>query len=168
MTATTPTFRFLFRHPAHFLALGFGAGLAPFAPGTFGTLVAIPIAHGLRHVTGDLGYALATALLFAAGVWASAVTSRHLGVADHGAIVVDEIAAFLVVLFFTGLDPFREIAAFLLFRFFDVVKPPPARAIDRHWHGGFGVMADDVVAAGYALLAFALIVRLQAALGGGA
>ena len=62
VTATTPTFRFLLRHPAHFLALGFGAGLAPFAPGTFGTLVAIPIAHGLRHVTGDLGYALAVAL----------------------------------------------------------------------------------------------------------
>ncbi len=165
MTATTPTFRFLFRHPAHFLALGFGAGLAPFAPGTFGTLVAIPIAHGLRHVTGDLGYALAVALLFAAGAWASAVTSRHLGVADHGAIVVDEVVAFLAVLFFTGLEPFREIAAFLLFRLFDIVKPPPARAIDRHWHGGLGVMADDVVAAGYALLAFALIVRLQAALG---
>lgn len=165
MTAIRPTFGFLVRHPAHFLALGFGSGLAPFAPGTFGTLVAIPIAHGLRMVTGDLGFILAVALLFVAGVWASAVTSRNLGVSDHGAIVVDEVAAFLLVLFFTGLDPFREIAAFLLFRFFDIVKPPPARRIDRHWHGGLGVMADDVVAAGYTLLAFALIVRLQAALG---
>ena len=165
MTVVRPTFRFLVRHPAHFLALGFGAGLAPFAPGTFGTLVAIPIAHGLRLVTGDLGFALAVALLFAAGVWASTVTSRNLGVSDHGAIVVDEVAAFLLVLFFTGQDPYREVAAFLLFRLFDIVKPPPARGIDRHWHGGFGVMADDIVAACYTLVAFALIVRLQAALG---
>ena len=165
MTAVRPTFRFMVRRPAHFLALGFGAGLAPFAPGTFGTLVAIPIAHGLRHVTGDLGFALAVVLLFAGGVWASSVTSRNLGVSDHGAIVVDEVAAFLLVLFFTGADPFREVAAFLLFRFFDIVKPPPARGIDRNWHGGFGVMADDIVAAGYTLVAFALIVRLQSALG---
>lgn len=165
MKGVRPSFRFLFRHPAHLLALGFGAGLAPFAPGTFGTLVAIPIAHGLRHVTGDLGYALAVALLFAAGVWASAVTSRNLGVSDHGSIVVDEVVAFLGVLFFTGLEPAREIAAFLLFRLFDIVKLPPAREIDRRWHGGMGVMLDDVVAAGYALLAFAVIVRLQTALG---
>ena len=116
-------------------------------------------------VTGDLGFLLAAALLFAAGVWASAVTSRNLGVSDHGAIVVDEVAAFLLVLFFTGTDPFREAVAFLLFRFFDIAKPPPARGIDRNWHGGFGVMADDIVAAGYALVAFALIVRLQTALG---
>ena len=116
-------------------------------------------------MTGDLGFVLAIVLLFAAGVWASAVTSRNLGVSDHGAIVVDEVAAFLLVLFFTGTDPFREAVAFLLFRFFDIVKPPPARGIDRNWHGGFGVMADDIVAAGYALVAFALIVRLQTALG---
>lgn len=165
MTAGRPTFAFLVRHPAHFLALGFGAGLAPFAPGTFGTLVAVPIAHGLRMVTGDLGFALAIVLLFAAGVWSSAVTSRHLGVSDHGAIVVDEIAAFLLVLFFVGAEPFREAVAFLLFRLFDIVKPPPARDIDRRMHGGLGVMLDDAVAAGYALLAFALVVRLQAALG---
>ena len=165
MTATTPTFRFLFRHPAHFLALGFGAGLAPFAPGTFGTLVAIPIAHGLRHVTGDLGYALAVALLFAAGAWASAVTSRHLGVADHGAIVVDEVVAFLAILFLVGADPVREAAAFVVFRFFDVVKPPPAREIDRRWKSGLGVMLDDVVAAGYALAVLAIAVRLGRAIG---
>ena len=86
MTAPRPTLRFLFAHPAHFLALGFGAGLAPIAPGTFGTLVAIPIGVGLRAVTGDLGFLIATVALFAVGVWASAVTSRHLGTTDHGAI----------------------------------------------------------------------------------
>jgi len=165
VSASPPTLRFLVSHPAHFLALGFGAGLAPFAPGTFGTLVAIPIAWGLRAVTGDLGFALAIAALFAAGVWASSVTARDLGVPDHGAIVVDEVAAFLLVLFFVGADPVRVVLAFLLFRFFDIVKLPPAREIDRHWHGGLGIMLDDVVAAGYALVIFALVVRVQGALG---
>ena len=165
MTATRPTLRFLVAHPAHFIALGFGAGLAPFAPGTFGTLVAIPIAFGLRQVTGDLGYAAALVALFAIGVWASALTARHLGAPDHGAIVVDEVVAFLLVLFFVGLDPLRVAFAFALFRFFDIVKLPPAREIDRHWHGGGGVMADDLVAAGYALLVFAVGVRIAGALG---
>ena len=165
MSATRPTLRFLLSHPAHFIALGFGAGLAPFAPGTFGTLVAIPIAVGLRAITGDLGFALAIVALFAAGVWASAVTARDLGVPDHGAIVIDEVAAFLLVLFFVGPEPVRVAVAFVLFRFFDIVKLPPAREIDRHWHGGLGIMVDDVVAAGYALVTFALVVRVQAALG---
>ena len=164
--SAAPTLRFLLRHPAHFIALGFGSGLAPFAPGTFGTLVAIPIAFGLRAVTGDLGFALAVVALFAVGAWSATVTSRNLGASDPGAIVIDEVAAFLLVLFFTGLEPMRVAVAFLLFRLFDIVKLPPAREIDRHWHGGFGVMLDDVVAAGYALLAFALVVRVQGALGG--
>lgn len=164
MKPARPTLAFLFRHPAHFLALGFGAGLAPVAPGTFGTLVAIPIAMLLARA-GDAAYAVATLLLFGAGVWASAVTGRDLGVPDHGGIVVDEVVAFLAVLFFTGLDPWHVAVAFLLFRFFDIVKLPPARGIDRHWHGGLGVMLDDIAAAAYALVAFALVVRLQNALG---
>ena len=129
MTATRPTLAFLVAHPAHFVALGFGAGLAPFAPGTFGTLVAIPIAIGLRGVTGDLGYALALIALFALGVWSSAVTAGHLGTPDHGAIVVDEVVAFLLVLFFVGLEPVRTTLAFALFRFFDIVKLPPAHSL---------------------------------------
>lgn len=164
MKGARPSAAFLFRHPAHFLALGFGSGLAPFAPGTFGTLVAIPIAF-LAASAGDAVYVLVTLAVFGAGVWASGVTARNLGVPDHGGIVVDEIAAFLAVLYFTGLDPWRIGVAFLLFRLFDIVKLPPARAIDRGWHGGLGIMLDDVVAAGYALLAFALVVRMQAALG---
>ena len=163
--SAAPTLRFLASHPAHFIALGFGAGLAPVAPGTFGTLVAIPIAVGLRAVTGDLGFALAVVAMVALGIWASSVTSRDLGVADHGAIVIDEVAAFLLVLFFVGAEPVRVAVAFLLFRLFDIVKLPPAREIDRQWHGGVGVMLDDLVAAGYALLVFAIVVRLHEALG---
>ena len=158
--ARPATARFLFSHPAHFLALGFGAGLSPVAPGTVGTLVGLPLAALLRAYAGDSGYLVALALGFAVGVWAADRTGRDLGVADHGAIVCDEIVAFMLVLFFVGADPVGQAFAFLLFRLFDVVKPPPARLIDREWHHGFGVMADDVVAAFYALLVLALWQRL--------
>jgi phosphatidylglycerophosphatase A len=154
--AKIPTLRFLFAHPAHFLALGFGAGLAPVAPGTFGTLVALPLAALLRAFAPDSVYLIAVVIAFAVGVWAAGRTGRDLGVGDHGAIVWDEVVAFLLVLYFVGSDPIREAFAFLLFRFFDIVKPPPANFIDRHWHGGFGVMADDIVAAFYALLVLAV------------
>ncbi len=80
--------------------------------------------------------------------------------ADHGAIVWDEVVAFLLVLFFVADDPLRVALAFLLFRFFDIVKLPPARLIDREWHHGFGVMADDLVAAFYALIVLALLQRV--------
>ena len=155
-----PSLRFLFSHPAHFIALGFGTGLAPIAPGTVGTLLALPLAALLRAATDDLGFLLAVAVAFAIGVWAADRSGRDLGVADHSAIVWDEVVAFLLVLFFVGADPWRQGLAFLLFRFFDIVKPPPARFIDREWHTGFGVMADDIVAAFYALLVFALWQRL--------
>lgn len=159
---TAPSLRFLFSHLAHFIALGFGAGLSPVAPGTVGTLLALPLAALLRALTGDLGYLLSVAVAFAVGVWAAQRTGRDLGVPDHGAIVWDEVAAFLLVLFFVGADPLRQGFAFLLFRFFDIVKPPPAGLIDREWHNGFGVMADDIVAAFYALLVFALWQRVFA------
>lgn len=158
----TPTLGFLFAHPAHFLALGFGTGLSPVAPGTVGTLVALPLAALLHATTDDLGYLIAVAIAFAVGVWAADRTGRDLGVADHGAIVWDEVVAFLLVLFFVGPDPVRQAFAFLLFRLFDIVKPPPANMIDREWHHGFGVMADDIVAAFYAVIVFALWQRVSA------
>jgi phosphatidylglycerophosphatase A len=155
-----PTLPFMLHHPAHFIALGFGAGLAPFAPGTFGTLVAIPIAFALQRYAGDAGFAAAIVVLFAVGAWASAVTGRALGVPDHGSIVIDEVVAFLLVLLFTGLTPLRIALAFVLFRFFDIVKPPPVRQVDAALKNGVGVMLDDIVAAGYALLVFAVATRI--------
>ena len=160
MPDAAPSLRFLVSHPAHFVALGFGSGLAPVAPGTFGTLVAIPLAIALRDRFDDLGYALAVVVLFVVGIAVSQVTARDLGVADHGAIVWDEVVAFLAVLFFVG-DDWRWIAvAFVLFRFFDIVKPPPIRAVDARLKNGFGVMADDLLAAGYTLLALAVLRRV--------
>ena len=157
-----PTLPFLLHHPAHFIALGGGAGLAPFAPGTFGTLVAIPIALALERYAGDMGFALAIVVLFVVGTWASGVTGRALGVPDHGSIVIDEVVAFLLVLFFAGLTPLRIAFAFALFRFFDIVKPPPIRQLDAALKTGVGVMLDDLVAAGYALLVFSLAARFVA------
>jgi phosphatidylglycerophosphatase A len=157
---TAPTLAFMLHHPAHFIALGFGAGLAPFAPGTFGTLVAIPIALVLERYAGDIGFAAAIAVLFVVGAWASGVTGRALGVPDHGSIVIDEVVAFLLVLFFAGVTPLRIAFAFLLFRIFDIVKPPPIRQLDAALKNGVGVMLDDILAAGYALLVFALATRL--------
>jgi len=158
--AASPTLRFLLRRPAHFIALGFGSGLAPFAPGTFGTLVAIPIAALLRAYASDVGFVAAIVLLFALGTWAADVTGRDLGVPDHGGIVVDEIVAFLIVLYFVGGDPLRQAFAFLLFRVFDIAKPPPIRQVDAALKNGVGVMVDDLLAAAYTLFVFALVVRL--------
>ena len=158
--AAAPTLRFLLAHPSHFIALGFGAGLSPVVPGTVGTLVALPLAALLRTYTNDLGFLLVIVLAFVVGIWSADRTGRDLGVADHSGIVWDEVVAFLLVLFFVGAEPLRQAFAFALFRFFDIVKPPPARLIDREWHSGFGVMADDIVAAFYALLTFAIGQRL--------
>jgi phosphatidylglycerophosphatase A len=155
-----PTLRFLVSHPAHFIALGFGAGLSPIAPGTVGTLVALPMAYALQRYGNDAGFLVAIAAALVIGTWAADRTGRDLGIADHGAIVCDEIAAFLLVLFFVGAEPLRQAFAFLLFRAFDVLKPPPARFIDREWHHGVGVMADDLIAAFYALLVLALWQRM--------
>jgi phosphatidylglycerophosphatase A len=159
-TLAPPSFAFLVAHPAHFVALGLGAGLSPVMPGTVGTLVAFPIAWLLHMHAGTLGFLAAVAAITVAGVLAAEVTGRHLGAADHGAIVIDEIAAFLLVLFFTGTGALQQAAAFVLFRIFDIAKPPPIRQVDEAVHGGIGVMADDFIAAGYALVVLAIAQRM--------
>ena len=165
MTAGRPDVRFLLAHPAHFLALGFGSGLAPFAPGTFGTLVAVPIALALHAYGNAAAFVAAIVLLLVAGAWSAQVCGRHLGVPDHGGIVVDEVVAFLTVLFFVGTEPLKMAIAFALFRFFDIVKPPPIRQLDAALKNGVGVMADDLLAALYALIVFALGQRFVGGLG---
>lgn len=159
--AERPSFAFLLRHPAHFIALGFGAGLAPVAPGTFGTLVAIPLAFLLRANAGDMAFITVVAVLFGAGAWAAEVAGRHLGVPDSGAIVIDEIAAFLLVLFFVGPGWIHLLTAFAVFRAFDIIKPPPIRQLDAAMKNGVGVMLDDLLAAGYTLLVLALLKRIS-------
>lgn len=152
-----PSWRFLLSHPAHLLSFGFGSGLAPKAPGTFGTLVAFPMYWFLAPRLSDVVFILVLIWAFFIGVWVCDKTGKTLGVSDYGGIVWDEIVAFLLVLFFTPPGWYWSLLAFALFRFFDIVKPPPIRHFDSTWHGGLGVMFDDLLAAGYALLCMALI-----------
>lgn len=159
MIVFRPNARFVFTHPAHFLAFGFGAGLSPFAPGTVGTLLAFPIWWLIGPVFGPLELLAILGFLFAAGVWACDITGRHLGVADHGGMCWDEVVAFLLVLAIAPPGVAWQAAAFFLFRAFDVVKPPPIRGLERRLKGGFGVMFDDILAAGYTLLVLALAKR---------
>ncbi len=157
-TSVRPTWRFVLSHPAHFLSFGFGSGLSPVAPGTMGTLVAFPLYAYLKSWFGqsDLLFLIFIAQLFLLGIWLCGKTGRAIGEDDHSGIVFDEIVAFLLVLFFTPEGFFWQAGAFLLFRFFDVLKPPPIAYYDRMLHGGFGVMFDDLLAAFYALICLAL------------
>jgi phosphatidylglycerophosphatase A len=160
-----PNLRFLFAHPHHFVALGFGAGLAPVAPGTFGTLLALPIFWLLAPRLDPLSFLIVIGFMFLAGVWVCDRTGRDLGVPDHQAMVWDEVVAFLLVLFFTPPTPLWQALAFLLFRLFDVLKPGPIRYIETRFRGGFGVMIDDVVAAFITLICLALIKLLAPVVG---
>jgi phosphatidylglycerophosphatase A len=157
-----PTPGFLVRHPAHFIALGFGTGLSPIVPGTFGTLLAFPLYAMLAQALTPPGVALAIVALFGVGVWACGRTGRDLGVPDHGAMNWDEVVAFLAVLVLTPEGLWWQVGAFVAFRFFDMTKPPPIRRVERTIKGGLGVMADDVVAAFYAVLVLAIAKRLIA------
>jgi phosphatidylglycerophosphatase A len=152
-----PNFKLLIAHPAHFFGLGFGSGLAPKAPGTFGTLLGLPLFWLIS------GYALPVqlaiiAVLFIVGIYICDKTGKAIGVADHGAIVWDEIVAMMLVLAFVpNLDWKNGLVAFLLFRLFDIWKPFPIRQFDAKFKNGFGVMFDDLLAAIYAIIAFKLI-----------
>ncbi|MCU6432734.1 phosphatidylglycerophosphatase A [Undibacterium sp. Jales W-56] len=156
-----PTARFMLAHPAHLIAQGFGSGLSPIMPGTSGTLFAWLSFSVLNTRWPELFtpavWAWIIVLGFAIGVWACAVTGKHMGVADHGSMVWDEIIAFWLVLLFIMPAGFStQCWAFFWFRAFDMVKPPPIGYFDRHLKGGFGVMWDDILAALYTLLLFAL------------
>ena len=155
-----PTPRLLLSHPAHFLSLGFGAGLSPWAPGTAGTLLAWALYPLLRAPLSEFVFLALLISLFLAGVIAAERTGQALGVPDHGAIVWDEIIATWLVLAFTPPTLLWQAVAVALFRFFDIVKPPPVSWADRSFKGGFGVMFDDIVAAGYTLLVLAILVTL--------
>lgn len=143
--------KFLLAHPAHFIAFGFGAGLAKKAPGTWGTLVALPLFAVLHSVGMPAVTGAVIVFLFMVGIWASSVAGKSLGVSDHGGIVIDEIVAFMLVLAFTPMTFWWVLCAFLLFRLFDITKPWPIGLADRKIKGGFGVMFDDLLAAVFSI-----------------
>lgn len=163
-----PDWRFSFSHPLHAIALGLGSGLAPRAPGTAGTLLAWLMFAALHPRLGPIEGAALLVAGFGIGCWASTVTARHLGLADPGCIVVDEVIAFWLVLWLLMPASWSaQAAAFALFRFFDAVKPGPVAWADAlfkssqpnadfGWRQGLGIMLDDLVAALCTLLVIAL------------
>lgn len=151
-----PNLQFLLQHPAHFFGLGFGSGLAPKAPGTFGSLVGLPLFWLVSVYPLHLQLTIITVCVLA-GIYFCNITGKALGVADHGAIVWDEIVAMMLVLAFTKNEWQWWLTAFLLFRLFDIWKPFPIRQCDAKLKNGFGVMFDDLLAAIYAISALQLM-----------
>ena len=139
----------VFRDWRHGLAFGFGSGLARHAPGTFGTLLAIPFYLVLAALPPWL-YALTVVAAFALGCWVCDLVCRELGVHDHGGIVFDEFVGYWITMFLLPPTLGWVLAGFVAFRVFDIWKPWPIRWFDRNVRGGFGVMFDDVVAGGFA------------------
>lgn len=143
-------------HPIHFFAFGLGSGAAPKAPGTFGTLAAVPL-YFLLTLLPLWGYVLAVVLAFVVGIYLCHQTSKDMGVHDHGGIVWDEFVGYWITMLALPVNIYWAAAGFVLFRFFDIIKPFPIGWLDKRVHGGLGIMIDDVIAGLFAL------VMLQAA-----
>lgn len=160
--APHPSRTFMLAHPAHLVALGFGSGLSPTAPGTVGTLWAWLTFFLLQHWLLPAGVGVVLLVGLVLGWWACTITARHLGVADPGCIVWDEILAFWLILWLAmPMGFWGQLVAFALFRFFDAVKPGPVAWADElfkglGWRGGWGIMFDDLVAAFCTLLVIAV------------
>jgi len=138
------------KNPIHFLALGFGSGLMPKAPGTFGTLAAIPV-YILCKDLSLFNYLLFISIVTVAGVFICQYTSDALKVHDHPGIVIDEFAGYFITMIAIPFSWQWMLAGFLLFRLFDIIKPWPISWLDKKVHGGFGIMIDDVLAGFFAL-----------------
>lgn len=155
MTSPSPNWK----NPIHLLAFGLGSGTAPKAPGTFGTLAAVPLYLLMQPLTPWV-YLLLVILLFALGVWLCDRTSRDLGVHDHGGIVWDEWVGLLVTLWLAPAGIGWLVTGFVLFRFFDILKPWPIGWLDRQVGGGWGIMLDDLLAGLYSFALLQLAVYL--------
>ncbi len=170
-TPVRPDSRFLLRHPAHWIALGFGSGLAPRAPGTIGTLWGWAAFLVLSQWLSQSGWGFVIAASLPIGWWACTRTAQHLGIADPSAVVWDEVVSFWIVLWLLMPAPLAlQALAFGLFRYFDAAKPGPIGWADRRfklrpgeaigWRQGFGIFFDDLLAAGCTLLTLAIGVAL--------
>jgi len=152
------TARQIMLDPILFLAFGFGSGLAKKAPGTFGTLAAVPVYLLLIQFNAVI-YGVITVISMIAGIWICGIAADKLGEHDFGGIVWDEIAGFLVTMWFVEFSWQNVVVGFILFRIFDIVKPWPIKWVDQKVSGGFGIMLDDVLAgllAGFLLSIYVL------------
>ncbi|MDP1951933.1 MAG: phosphatidylglycerophosphatase A [Nitrosomonas sp.] len=153
--ARQPDWLFVLSRVSHFIAFGGGLGLSPVAPGTVGTLLAFPLYWVFNRYLEPIHFLLLIDILFIMGIWACGITGKALGAHDHGGMVWDETVAFLLILFFIPDHWMWQLAAFLLFRLFDIAKPQPIRYYDNKLRGGFGVMFDDLLAAFFTLFCLA-------------
>ena len=149
----------LLKDPLHLLSLGFGSGLSPVAPGTFGTLAAIPLYLLLILTHSEIVYIIACSSGLVLGFYLCERTSKSLGVQDHPGIVWDEIIGFFITMLFITPSLTSILLGFILFRIFDILKPWPISVIDSRVKGGIGVMLDDVIAGVMALVCMQLIAR---------
>ncbi|TMM44915.1 phosphatidylglycerophosphatase A family protein [Colwellia ponticola] len=156
MSGKNTQVKFDLTNPIQFLALGFGSGLAPKAPGTFGTLAAVPLFLLMSGLT-PLIYALVVIVVCVAGVYICGKAASDVGVHDHGAIVWDEFAGFFITMFMVPVSWQSVLVGFILFRVFDIAKPWPISIADKKLTGGFGIMFDDVLAGLFALIIMHLI-----------
>jgi len=156
MNNKNSTEKFTLSDPIQFLALGFGSGLAPKAPGTFGTLAAIPLLLLMSPLSHSI-FAALVLVMAVAGIYICQKAADAAGVHDHGAIVWDEIVGFLITMFMIPVSWASILVGFALFRLFDIFKPWPISYIDKNIHGGFGIMLDDVLAGLFALACMHLI-----------
>lgn len=149
--------RIVLSNPIHILAFGFGAGFSPIAPGTMGTLIAVPIFLLLGSISQVL-YIIFVCICFIMGCWACGLTSKALSVHDHPGIVFDEIVGYLVTMALVPVTWYWVVIGFLLFRLFDIWKPWPIFLLDQRISGGFGIMLDDLVAGIYGLLSLHILI----------
>ena len=148
--------KFTLSSPIQFLALGFGSGLAPKAPGTFGTVAAIPLFYVMSDLSVSV-YAAIVLFMTVVGVYICGKAADEVGVHDHPAIVWDEIVGYLITMLMIPWSWHSVLVGFVLFRIFDIFKPWPISYVDKHCHGGFGIMFDDVLAGVAALVCMHII-----------
>ena len=156
MKSKTPSFNQLLKNPVHFLAFGFGSGLSPKAPGTMGTLTAIPLYYLLVCLPASLYLPVLVAVCLS-GIWICGKTAEDIGVHDHGGIVWDEFAGYLLTMYWAAFTWQNVILGFIFFRIFDIAKPWPINRLDRELEGGTGIMVDDLVAGLMAALCLYLV-----------
>jgi phosphatidylglycerophosphatase A len=153
--------RLVWRHPVHFLSFGLGAGLAPYMPGTFGTLIAIPFYLIFSYLSWPLYLALVIAA-FIFGVFICTVSEKSIGIPDYSGIVWDEMVGYWVTMFLAPVHWYWIFWGFLLFRIFDILKPMPINWINEKVKSGFGIMLDDLVAGVFSFLLLQLTIRIVA------
>ena len=156
MKHTQTKVSFDLKQPVQFLALGFGSGLSPKAPGTFGTLAAIPL-FLLLAMLSPLPYLIVVIVTSIAGIYICGKTAADVGVHDHPAIVWDEFVGYFITMFMVPVSWQSVLVGFLLFRIFDILKPWPISFIDKNMSGGLGIMFDDILAGAFALIIMQLV-----------